>query len=108
MAGRLTFLNGIVLCTILSTKDFVMMILKLKSLHRWARSEGISDASLKKAVSEIARGLVDADLGSGLFKKRVARQGEGKRGGFRTMLAFRRDDRSIFILGYPKNEKDNE
>jgi hypothetical protein len=83
------------------------MILKLRSFHRWAKSEGISDASLKKAVNEIARGLVEADLGSGLFKKRVAREGEGKRGGFRTMLAFRRDDRSIFILGYPKNAKDN-
>lgn len=83
-----------------------MMILKLKSFHRWAKSEGISDVSLKKAVNEIERGLVEGHLGGGLFKKRVAR-GQGKRGGFRTMLAFRRDDRSIFILGYPKNEKDN-
>ncbi|OGT47011.1 MAG: hypothetical protein A3E82_01965 [Gammaproteobacteria bacterium RIFCSPHIGHO2_12_FULL_38_11] len=84
-----------------------MMILKLKSFHRWAKSEGVSDASLKKAVNEITRGLVEGDLGGGLFKKRVAREGEGKRGGFRTMLAFRRDDRSIFILGYPKSATDN-
>lgn len=88
-------------------KESVMMILKLRSFHRWAKSEGISDFSLKKAVNEIGRGLVEGDLGGGLFKKRVAREGGGKRGGFRTMLAFRRDDRSIFILGYPKNEKDN-
>ena len=83
------------------------MILKLKSFHRWAKSESISDTSLKKAVNEIMRGLVEVDLGSGLFKKRVAREGAGKRSGFRTMLAFRRDDRSIFILGYPKSVKDN-
>ena len=94
-------------CTILLARMLFMLILKLRSFHRWAKGEGISDASLKKAVNEIARGLVEADLGSGLFKKRVAREGEGKRGGFRTMLAFRRDDRSIFILGYPKNVKDN-
>lgn len=84
-----------------------MMILKLRSFHRWAKREGVSDASLKKAVHEMIRGLVDVDLGGGLFKKRVAREGKGKRGGFRAMLAFRRDDRSIFILGYPKNAKDN-
>lgn len=83
------------------------MILKLKSFHRWAKSEGISDKSLKKAVDEIFSGLIDADLGAGLLKKRVARSGEGKRGGFRTLLAFRHNNRSIFILGYPKNAIDN-
>lgn len=61
-------------------KNLTATILKLKSFHKWAKSEGISDASLKRAVEEIAKGLVDADLGSGLYKKRVARQGEGKRG----------------------------
>ncbi len=84
-----------------------MMVLKLRSFHRWAKSESLSDESLKKAVNEIARGLIEGDLGGGLFKKRVAREGQGKRGGFRTMLAFRWNDRAIFILGYPKNERDN-
>lgn len=98
-------MSGIVQCTTL--KDSDMKILKTRSFHRWAKNECISDAMLRKAVGEISRGLVDADLGGGLLKKRVARQGGGKRGGFRTILTFRRDDRSIFIVGYPKNMKDN-
>lgn len=83
------------------------MILKLKSFNRWANSEGIRDSALIKAVHEVVRGLIDADLGAGLLKKRVARDGEGKRGGFRTLLAFRRDKRFIFMLGYPKSSVDN-
>lgn len=84
-----------------------MVVLKLRSFHRWAKSEGITDVALRKAMNEITRGLVDADLGGGLFKKRVARESQGKRDGFRTMLAFRGNNRAIFILGYPKNERDN-
>lgn len=85
----------------------IMMILGLKSFHRWARNEGVTSSALKEAVEEIEAGLVDADLGAGLLKKRVARAGGGKSGGFRTMLAFKKDDRCIFILGYPKNAIDN-
>jgi hypothetical protein len=84
-----------------------MRILGLKSFHRWAKSERIANSTLKKAVKEIEDGLVDADLGAGLFKKRVARVGGGKSGGFRTMLAFKKGDRCIFLLGYPKNAVDN-
>jgi len=84
-----------------------MMILKLKSFAGWADDENISDSSIKKAVKEIERGLVDANLGAGLLKKRVARDGAGKSGGFRTMLAFQDNNRAIFILGFPKSKKDN-
>lgn len=84
-----------------------MMILKLKSFHRWSRSENVTDRAIKEAVEEIKRGLVDGNLGGGLLKKRVSRDGEGKRGGFRTLLAYRNDDRAIFILGFPKSERDN-
>ena len=84
-----------------------MMILKLPSFARWASGENILDSAIKEAVDEINRGLVDAHLGSGLLKKRVARKGAGKSGGFRTMLAFRDNNRAIFILGFPKNKKDN-
>ncbi len=53
----------------------IMMILKLRSFARWASSESISDSVIKKAVDEINRNLIDADLGAGLLKKRVAREG---------------------------------
>ena len=52
-------------------------------------------------------GLFDADLGGGLFKKRVAKQGQGKRGGYRTLLATNRGDKWFFLFGFPKNERDN-
>ena len=44
------------------------------------------------AIETAGRGLIDADLGGGLIKQRVARPGQGKRGGFRMMIAFRRAD----------------
>ena len=52
-------------------------------------------------------GLIDADLGGGLYKKRVARTGQGKSGGFRTLVATNRGDRWIFVFGFAKNERDN-
>ncbi len=54
-----------------------------------------------------ARGLVDADLGGGLIKQRVARQGQGKRGGYRVMIAFRAGDFAVFLFGFAKSADDN-
>ena len=68
---------------------------------------GLHDTHLKDAVAEIIRGLVDADLGQGIFKKRIALPGRGKRSGARSIVAFKIDNRSIFIYGFAKNEKDN-
>src|ERR1700683_1838925 len=53
------------------------------------------------------RGLIDADLGSGLLKQRVARAGEGRSGGYRTIIAYRAGDRAVFLYGFAKNERDN-
>jgi hypothetical protein len=55
----------------------------------------------------MAAGLVDADLGGGLEKKRVARPGQGKSGGYRTLVATNRGDRWVFVFGFPKNERSN-
>jgi hypothetical protein len=52
-------------------------------------------------------GLYDADLGGGLFKKRIAKAGQGKSGGFRTLVATNKGDRWIFVYGFAKNEKSN-
>jgi hypothetical protein len=51
--------------------------------------------------------LIDANLGHGLIKQRVARRGEGKRGGFRTIIAYRAGDRSVFLYGFAKNQQAN-
>jgi len=67
-----------------------MRVLKVRTFARWARKERLSDAALQAAVGEMCSGLVDADLGGGLIKQRVARIGAGKRGGYRALLAAAR------------------
>lgn len=84
-----------------------MPIYNTRWFDRWARKQGLSAASLCAAVREMAAGLVDADLGGGLVKKRVARPGQGKSGGFRTLVATNRGDRWVFVFGFPKNERSN-
>jgi hypothetical protein len=83
-----------------------MRIFKTKALARFTKREAVSDESLIAAVETAKRGLIDADLGGGLIKQRVARPGQGKRGGFRMLIAFR-PDRAIFLFGFAKNERDN-
>ena len=84
-----------------------MRICKVRIFTRFQRREGISDASLVKAVREATDGLIDADLGGGLIKQRVARSGGGKRGGYRTVLAFRRGHRAVFLYGFAKSRRAN-
>jgi putative transcriptional regulator len=67
---------------------------------RFARRERISDAALREAVDRAGRGQVDADLGRGVIKQRVARPGQGRSGGFRVLLAYRAKTRSVFLLGF--------
>jgi len=84
-----------------------MRVFKTKVFSRWARREGLADLSLCNAVSEMLRGLVDAQLGGGVVKKRVARAGQGKSGSYRTILATNLRDRWFFMFGFAKNERDN-
>lgn len=84
-----------------------MRIYKTRWTARFTRRERISDASLCEAIGRAERGLVDADLGGGLIKQRVARQGQGRSGGFRMLLAYRVADRAFFLFGFAKNEREN-
>lgn len=84
-----------------------MNVYKTRWFDRWARKEGLSAASLCSAVHEMMLGLVDADLGGGLVKKRIGRPGQGKSGGYRTLVATNRGDRWMFVFGFPKNERSN-
>jgi hypothetical protein len=81
-------------------------VFKTKALARFTKRESIADESLLAAIETAKRGLIDADLGGGLIKQRVARPGQGKRGGFRMLIGFR-SDRAIFLFGFAKNERDN-
>lgn len=84
-----------------------MRVYKNRWFAKFASREAIDDAALIEAVERVERGLVDADLGSGLIKQRVAREGEGKSGGYRTLLFFRHGDRAIFVFGFAKSGKAN-
>ena len=81
-----------------------VQIYKTKWFHRWAAREGLTDTALQAAVMEMANGLADA-LGGHVYKKRIGLPGRGKRGGARTLIAFRRGERAVFLYGYPKNER---
>jgi hypothetical protein len=82
-------------------------ILKRKDFARWQAAEKLLDAALCKAVEEMESGLIDADLGGHLYKKRVARAGGGKSGGYRTLLSARIGDRYVFLHGFPKSTTGN-
>ena len=84
-----------------------MRVFKNKAFSKWAASEGVTDVVLLAAVEEISSGLVDADLGGQLYKKRVALDGRGKRGGVRTLLAYRAGDKAFFIYCFAKNSRAN-
>ncbi|MCK0538838.1 type II toxin-antitoxin system RelE/ParE family toxin [Alcanivorax quisquiliarum] len=84
-----------------------MKVLKRKDFARWQAGEKLSDTALCKAVQEMESGLIDADLGGHLYKKRVARSGAGKSGGYRTVLSARVGHRYVFLHGFPKSDKAN-
>lgn len=67
----------------------------------------MSDEDLCTAVRQVERGLIDADLGSGLFKQRIGRKGQGKSGGFRVMVVFKTNERAFFVHGFAKKDISN-
>ena len=85
----------------------LVAIFKTKLFHDWQKKENVLDKSLCAAVNEMSRGLIDANLGGGLVKKRIARPGAGKSSGFRTLLATNKSDKWFFVYGFAKNDRDN-
>jgi hypothetical protein len=85
----------------------MVRVFKTRSFTRFMRKEGLIDDALRDAVSRAERGLIDADLGSGVIKQRVARRGQGRSGGYRTLIAFKAAERSVFLFGFAKRDQDN-
>ena len=77
-----------------------MRIYCTKWVARFIRRERIVDRSLQMALERATAGLIDADLGGGLVKLWVARDGQGRSGGYRMLLAFRAGDRAVFLYGF--------
>lgn len=84
-----------------------MRILKNKAFSQWAKKIALQNLDLKKAVKEMMQGQYEANLGGYLYKKRIAWGGKGKRGGIRTIIAFKKDSNVFFVYGFPKNVQSN-
>jgi hypothetical protein len=78
-----------------------------KTFARWMRKSQVTDLDILGATEEMVQGLIDANLGGYLVKKRVALQGRGKSAGARTIVATKFEQRWIFLFGFEKNERSN-
>ena len=84
-----------------------MKIFKYKTFEKWAKKQGMSNEDLKKAINEMQNGLIDADLGGNVYKKRIGLHGKGKRSSHRTIILMKFQDKAIFAHGFAKGEKSN-
>jgi hypothetical protein len=78
-----------------------------RHFRRWMSKAGLIEATLCEAVVEMRRGLIDADLGGHVVKKRLPLPGRGKRGGARTLVATDKRETWIFVYGFTKNQRDD-
>ena len=84
-----------------------MLIFKSRWFKRFAEKEGITDAVLRDAVDRADKGQVDADLGGEVIKQRIARPGQGRSKGYRTIVLFRRGAKAFFVYGFSKSQRAN-
>jgi hypothetical protein len=84
-----------------------MRVFKYRTFEKWAKKQGMSNDDLKKAVSEIQKGLIDANLGGHVYKKRIGLHGKGKRSSHRTIIFMKIYDKAIFAHGFTIGEKGN-
>ncbi|WP_230874523.1 type II toxin-antitoxin system RelE/ParE family toxin [Piscirickettsia salmonis] len=79
----------------------------LVQLEKWAKNERVTQSELQDACSEVENGLIDAYLGGGVIKKRVALKGRGKSGGARTLIAYKKGSRLLIMYAFKKNQLEN-
>lgn len=84
-----------------------MKVFKNAWFGRFARKEKISADALWDAVERAENGQIDADLGGGVIKQRIARPGESKSKGYRSIILFRKGELSFFVYGFSKSELGN-
>lgn len=82
-------------------------VYKNKASTRFAKKAHITDSDLWKTAQLANEGVIDADLGGGVVKQRIARAGEGKSGGSRSIILFRKNDRAVFVYGFEKKDLAN-
>lgn len=84
-----------------------MRVFKTHEFAKWAKKQNVTDKVIRNAVGAMQRGLIYAEIGDGLCKQQIARPGQGKRGGHRMLVAFKKNDRAIFVFGFSKNDRAN-
>ena len=84
-----------------------MRVFKNRYITRYTAKQGITDADLLEAVQRAESGLIDADLGGGVIKQHIARQGQGRSGGYRSIILFKQGDRAFFVYAFAKNDREN-
>ena len=84
-----------------------MRTFKTNVFARFADREGMDDAALRDAVRRAGQGLIDADLGGGVIKQRIARKSQGRSGGFRSIVLFRKGQLAFFVYGFAKSNRQN-
>ncbi len=118
-------LSTIYICRVIFSDNLEPVVNTLQSLRkkRWnaiwycgrkyclfaqfAKQEGITNESLLEAAARAEKGLVDADLGGGVIKQRIARPGQGMSGGYRSIILFRSHKRAFFVYGFAKGDQEN-
>ncbi len=88
-----------------SSEEF--SVYKSKTFARFAKKARITDSDLWKTAQLANEGMIDADLGRGVVKQRIARAGEGRSGGSRSIILFRKNDRAVYVYGFEKKDRAN-
>lgn len=84
-----------------------MKVYKYRTFEKWAKKQSLSNDDLKKAIAEIQKGLIDANLGGHVYKKRIGLHGKGKRSSYRTIILMKVHEKAIFAHGFTKGAKGN-
>ncbi len=84
-----------------------LSVYKNKPFARFQKKARITDQDLWHAAQAVSQGVIDADLGGGVIKQRIARSGEGKSGGSRSILLFRQGSRAVYVYGFEKKDRAN-
>ncbi|MDX3895301.1 type II toxin-antitoxin system RelE/ParE family toxin [Pusillimonas sp.] len=82
-----------------------MHVFKRKAFLHWQKHQRIHDSALCRAIKEMESGLIDAALGSSLYKMRVRREGAGKSSSYRLLLSARIGSRYVFLHGFSKSDR---
>lgn len=82
-------------------------VFKTKAFAKFAAKSQISDEMLLESIKRADIGLIDADLGHGIIKQRIARVGQGRSGGYRILIFYQIQNRSYCVAGFAKNRQEN-